>query len=832
MTEPLQVGQFAIVDHEPVDRGPNAGIFHGRGPADDRAELYVLAEGTTPAGEAFAGHVVSAIGNLWHTLDLSLTGALRRVFDEAQRNLRDWNQKSIAQHRVSIGLTCFGRRGDSAVIAQAGPSVAFHFHRGQVRAYYSDEEHGRPVGMGPGAEPQLTRIPFDPGDHLLLVSTAALRELDDELIAGIVALPTDRVLPDLYRRLQGLRNLTAVLVAAPDEAIKTGAGAADAADELSAAVIDATAGGVPALPAPQADDPNAEDGYQPSLFIEEPGEPARVVLREVVPRAITTAARANEEPVEIPAPLRRAAGDGLLAALAAERQLRVAMASSAPRASTVAAAGSYSSGPTWRSNPATTGANPASVERRRQRHGSFSRGLVREEAPPAPATVIDPEGALPVEQLAAGVRASTALTSPALAGPMAETIASENAATVAHGGSLVRVRDNMGGRWKGGGGSLSKRRNTTSGQLPPTWLVVIVGLGILLALVGYLVIPGMLEEDRSARYADLVDGAQRMLATSRVQEDPGEKRKALTEAQALLLEAQEADPARSEAGDLINEVAGAISSLDAIHTPAAIDTLADLSQFGDKPVSPLRLTVGEDAAYILDSASSQVIAVALATGEKGAVFAEDKEAKRGRPVATALANNAEIGHNTLLVADSEGGLWAYTAETGLRRVAFAAPAGLTITDIAAWGRDLYVLDAGQSTVYRFSPADGGYGAAPRKHLNTPDIAAARRLMVDDEVITVDANGTLRRFAGQVSLVLSAAGIDKKLAAAEVPQSIGTNGDIAVLDAAADRIVVFRRDGTFDRQYRHKEFQGLTAFAVRDGVGYVFTSSGHLRRVTW
>ena len=119
MTEPLQVGQFAIVDHEPVDRGPNAGIFHGKGPVDDRAELYIVAEGTTPAGEAFAGHIVSAVGHAWSTLDMSLTGALRRIFFEAQRNLGEWNQKSIAQHRVSIGLSCFARHGNQAIIAQA-----------------------------------------------------------------------------------------------------------------------------------------------------------------------------------------------------------------------------------------------------------------------------------------------------------------------------------------------------------------------------------------------------------------------------------------------------------------------------------------------------------------------------------------------------------------------------------------------------------------------------------------------------------------------------------------------------------------------------------------
>src|SRR5215213_3019731 len=102
MTGSLQVGQFAIIDGEVVDRGPGAGVFHGRGPAGDRPELYIVAEGTTPAGEEFAGHIVSSLGQLWATLDLSLTGALQRLVREAQLLIRDWNHKSIAQHRVAI----------------------------------------------------------------------------------------------------------------------------------------------------------------------------------------------------------------------------------------------------------------------------------------------------------------------------------------------------------------------------------------------------------------------------------------------------------------------------------------------------------------------------------------------------------------------------------------------------------------------------------------------------------------------------------------------------------------------------------------------------------
>ncbi|MGH2610373.1 MAG: hypothetical protein ACRDHF_14935, partial [Tepidiformaceae bacterium] len=148
MTDALRVGQFAIVDHEPVDRGPNAGVFRGRGPQDDRAELFIVAEGTTPAGEAFAGHVISALGQAFTSLDMSLTGALRRLFLEADQSVRDWNARSVAQHRVSLGLSCFGRRGAQSVIAQAGPTVAYHLSGGRVTAYSPSDEHARPIGAG------------------------------------------------------------------------------------------------------------------------------------------------------------------------------------------------------------------------------------------------------------------------------------------------------------------------------------------------------------------------------------------------------------------------------------------------------------------------------------------------------------------------------------------------------------------------------------------------------------------------------------------------------------------------------------------------------------
>ncbi|MBI2766748.1 MAG: hypothetical protein HYX53_12685 [Chloroflexi bacterium] len=830
MTEPLQVGQFAIVDGEPVDRGPNAGIFHGKGPVDDRAELYIVAEGTTPAGEAFAGHVVSTAGHAWGGLDMSLTGALQRIFQDAQRNLIDWNRKSIAPHRVSLGICCLGRRGGQAVIAQAGPSAAFHMSNGAVTAYFADEAHGRPLGAG-AIDAQLTAVTFAPGDRLLLVSTAALAACDDEIIAGILQLPAEQVLPELWHRVQDLRHVTVVLVTSPGRPSDF----ARKAEDNDGFVIDATS----SLPAPEpaaaeartANETEPSNSFQPSLFIEDqPVELAAAARQQLISIGIRarSASRVPAVAAERIEPLRRASGENVLARLAEERRVTAAFSRAAALPQQAPAA-VHASRPVWRgAGPAGQPEPPpamASNEQRRQhqRRGSFSRGLVREEAPPAPAVNTDD---IPlVNELAEGLRSR-----PAVLSSMSETIAGENASTISTGGSLVRVRSKHSGRWKGGG-SLS-RRTITADKLPPTWLVILVGLSILLTLVGLVTVPRMLGKEQGQRYATLIDGAQLKIAVAGSQQDATEKRKALTEAQALLLEARDSPDRGPEAEQLIAEVAAALSNMDAIKTPAAVDVLGSLEQFGDKPVAATRLEISADTAFVLDSASNQVIAMPLdGQTDRKVIYSEDKDAKRGRPIASAFLDSQDLGGPSLLLVDSGRALWAYSASAGLRQVAFSAPGNLTVTDIAVYGRDLYVLDSQQSVVYRFSPSDGGFSGPPTKVLDTPDLAAARRLMVDSEIVTADANGAVRRFAGTLSLVLSESGIDKRLVAPEAPQPVSKNGDLALLDASNDRLIVLRRDGAFDRQYRHPDFKAMSAFAIHNGVAYVF-SGGKLRRVTF
>ncbi|MYI86538.1 MAG: hypothetical protein F4081_07095, partial [Dehalococcoidia bacterium] len=116
----MQVGQFAIVGHEPQERGATIGIAEGNGTGSDQCELFALAEGTTPAAHEFAGHLISQAERTWKTLNLSLTGALIAIYGEAQRSLMEWNSRSISQHRVGLGMCCLARQVNRMVLATRG----------------------------------------------------------------------------------------------------------------------------------------------------------------------------------------------------------------------------------------------------------------------------------------------------------------------------------------------------------------------------------------------------------------------------------------------------------------------------------------------------------------------------------------------------------------------------------------------------------------------------------------------------------------------------------------------------------------------------------------
>ena len=778
LNEPLQIGQFAIVGHEPQERGATIGIAEGNGTGSERCELFALAEGTTPAAHEFAGHLISQAERTWKTLNLSLTGALIAIYGEAQRSLMEWNTRSISQHRVGLGLGCLARQGNRMVVATRGPASILHASGLEVTLYEPDDEHSEPMNGLEPAQPQLTSLSLDPGDRVLLVTTNIAEALSEDVLAEVLCRSLPEVLPGLYRRITHLRDAAVLLVGVPDgdeQALLPPEPPSPDEPEYGEPVIggDAPAGGSP----PE---------FQSSLFIQSSSKATALELARKQLEEVDARSRVDRElpdvtplamPLELP-PLRRAVGDG--------------------------------------GQPPT---RPATGSRSSQ-GGSFLRQVAHVRQAPAPSLASHHTSAAPVSKLAEDRRMQLASTTSV---PTSGRLAAAPAA----GGALVRARSSIGGGRRGG----SLTTSASGGFSTPSWVIVLLAAMLLIGVVGWATIPALLESDDATRLAQLIDEAERELATADAAGRPDLRRETLTRARGILLEAMALEGGAPLAQPLLQQADRQLASLDAIVAPAAIRSLADLRGFGEAPIAARQLVVSDSHAYVLDSGGGQVISISLSTGKKLIVFAAGEETPPA-PVAITYADVSRPGGSALLIADEEGSLWAWGSARWVARIEFARPAGLTLTDLYFEDGSLYVLDAPGAAVFRFAATPSGFSSEPVVVHEAPDLASARRLMVDgDSLLTAHEDGSIRRVSGGFALTLAQAGIDRPLATAATPHTSGLDAEIALLDASGDRIVILREDGSFARQYRHEDLENLTAFTMRDGFGYVI-SGEQLRRITF
>ena len=225
----LWIGQFGIAEGEAREETPWVGAFPDNGRAEDPSDLYVIVEPATEGSEEFCQELKEAIGTVFHREKLSLTGGLLRALKSAHEDLREWNSRSMKDHRIAAGVSCLAVHPESGqtYLAQVAPASAAHYRRGATASLSPTlADAGEPLGLYEEFWPQFSRFDLEAGDRLLLLSPALVRALPpDDLAAALAATPED-ALPILYRRARSLPDCAALLVAAlpvPAESVAPGA---------------------------------------------------------------------------------------------------------------------------------------------------------------------------------------------------------------------------------------------------------------------------------------------------------------------------------------------------------------------------------------------------------------------------------------------------------------------------------------------------------------------------------------------------------------------------------------------------------------------------------
>ncbi len=217
----LWVGQFGIVDGKAQEESPWVGVFPegGRAEPGEATDLFVVVEPALPGSEEYCRDLAQAIGEQFRERRLSLTGGIVHAVKAAHENLRDWNRRSLKQHRVAAGVSCLALRGGEAYLGQVAPAAAVLLCDGSLkRLQPSLPDAMEPLGLHEEFWPDLSRHELRGDDRLLLLSSGLADALSDDELTAALRPPPEETLPLLYHVGKGLPNCAALLVAALPEA--------------------------------------------------------------------------------------------------------------------------------------------------------------------------------------------------------------------------------------------------------------------------------------------------------------------------------------------------------------------------------------------------------------------------------------------------------------------------------------------------------------------------------------------------------------------------------------------------------------------------------------
>lgn len=176
------------------------------------------------------------------------------------------------------------------------------------------------------------------------------------------------------------------------------------------------------------------------------------------------------------------------------------------------------------------------------------------------------------------------------------------------------------------------------------------------------------------------------------------------------------------------------------------------------------------------------------------------------------------------------------SDSGVIEVSLAGKtSAVVIEKDAEWGQiaametfagNLYLLDKGQSEIFRYQGGEGGFGAR-RRWLGEgvfPDLSSAVDMAIDGDVWVLTSDSILK-FRRGASERFSISGLEKKL---NNPKGIFTDADsegVYVLDQGNQRAVVFDKNGEYKAQYIWEGMGSVSDLVVEEDKGRMLLLSG-------
>ena len=353
-----------------------------------------------------------------------------------------------------------------------------------------------------------------------------------------------------------------------------------------------------------------------------------------------------------------------------------------------------------------------------------------------------------------------------------------------------------------------------------------IGAVVAFLLLVAAFVPGMVSESRGERLGTLVQNAQDEYARAGASPDPTVRRKHLDETRRLAGEALRIDPQNAVATDLRGLATTGLNAMDAVIDLGGMNTLTTLSKQVTGEVQIVSTIVQGGNVYMLDTKGGRVLSLIVGGPPEPKTLYKEGESYRGTPAKRPMYFTWDATAGRVLVLDAERKLFSVRPGESpdplpLRRTAIWQ----SVTGLAAYDGNLYVLDPKGKQVYRYLPAAAGFDSEPNPVLSgTPDLTDAQGLAVDGDIFVIGKEGAVKRFKGGADAGFPLSGLDRPLKGSGLAL-LSPADEVYIADSANKRVVVTNRDGVFRRQLVSNAFTDLRAIAVDAGSGQIYVIVG-------
>lgn len=291
----------------------------------------------------------------------------------------------------------------------------------------------------------------------------------------------------------------------------------------------------------------------------------------------------------------------------------------------------------------------------------------------------------------------------------------------------------------------------------------------------------------------------------------------LAAAKAAVEEALKTKPQDSRAQDLKKQLEDGSGDIMKIHQIGDFPLWLDLDLI-KKGLSANRLSLSLGNLLILDEDMSVLVEVGISSKSQQALAGQEK---LGEAKLASLNGESAFAY-------SDKGVIRVDTKSKQASVAVASDDewGI-IADIYGFAGNIYLLDTGSNTIWKYIPIATGY-SDKRNYFNEgvkTDLSGALRMQIDSSIWVLKGSGEILKFTQGSPDFFSLQGLDKQVNSPKSFYISDTTDNLYILDSGNNRLVVFDKKGVYISQYQSDKFGSFSDLVVDEKGRKVYLLDG-------